>query len=146
MINQFITVQMLAKQIEFITGLSTYVMNQMPAVFKMDQIYVILPEETDIKYTPYFGSDARVDYSVEIVQVAHESSMNRQDVIIDDLHSSMRAGTTVLEKCIPRLNNLNMPNGTSIKEFDCSTSTWVTDTKIYSLFKITLELTTFVEY
>ena len=125
-------------RIEMLTGIRPIVYNTYPAVMDENAIYILSPQEDEITIRPMISSDSWHEFKIEVFKVTHVSNMNRAKDVKENIVQSLEENDSFRKIVVPRFGLLHNIAGSVITEMNYGTSTWVTDTKVFSAYKMTL--------
>lgn len=130
------------KELEFRLRVATdkdvVVLDDNPAVLKENVIYIVAPEEQGVDTEVMISSDTWVNYTIKVHEICHVASMNRQSLIEYPIYCSYDEAESILSKVFPR--GMQSIGTAAVESFTYGTSTWVTDTKVYSGLTLTINI------
>ena len=119
-----------------------FVTDDIPAVVKVDGIYIISPKPQNIVKTLYMGGDY-VEFDVRIYGVVHVIDVNSIDNLGDNVLKALEDAEEFLEGCFP-LHNRRI-GGANISKTDCGSDTWVSSATILTPWILNLHFMLYTE-
>lgn len=133
----------LSARIKTKTGCDPWMMDVNPAAIKLNQIYIITPDEEGIQRSNYMSSDSYQEFVISLIKVIHIRDIRNQPDVQCNVIGALRAGENIFKEIVPR-NDRTILGANCYRQY-YGTKTWVANGLLVTGVYCSLYFKDFVE-